>query len=338
MFRCTSATESPPNFSSTACASTSATIASATTPAAGTAQTSERWWLAVAASPVATSTVRRARGTVAMGFMPARTRRGPPVDMPPSMPPDRSETRSMPPGAGSISSCACEPRRRVVSKPSPTSTPLIAWMPMRAPARRESRRRSPWTNEPTPGGIPHAMTSTTPPSVSPARRASSTSATMRSDSCGSKQRIGSASRAATSSGPGRGASRSPVTGPIAVVCETSRMPSSPSSRCATVPSATRVAVSRAEALSSTGRDSSKSYFCMPTKSAWPGRGRVSFAARAMPSSSAGSTGSGLMTRSHLGHSVLPTSIATGPPSVRPWRTPPRKRISSASNFMRAPRP
>ena len=57
-----SCTESPPNFSSTASASTSATIASATMPAAGTAQTSERWWCATAASPVATSTVRRARG------------------------------------------------------------------------------------------------------------------------------------------------------------------------------------------------------------------------------------------------------------------------------------
>ena len=38
--RAVSSTESPPNFSSTASASTSATIASATTPAAGTAQTS----------------------------------------------------------------------------------------------------------------------------------------------------------------------------------------------------------------------------------------------------------------------------------------------------------
>jgi hypothetical protein len=36
--RAVSATESPPNFSSAASASTSATIASATTPAAGTAQ------------------------------------------------------------------------------------------------------------------------------------------------------------------------------------------------------------------------------------------------------------------------------------------------------------
>ncbi len=38
-----SANESPPNFSSAASASTRATIASATTPAAGTAHTSERW-------------------------------------------------------------------------------------------------------------------------------------------------------------------------------------------------------------------------------------------------------------------------------------------------------
>ena len=44
---------------------------------------------------------------------------------------------------------------------------------------------------------------------------------------------------------------------------------------ATRPSATRAAVSRAEARSRIGRASSKPYFCMPTRSAWPGRGRVS---------------------------------------------------------------
>ena len=51
-----------------------------------------------------------------------------------------------------------------------------------------------------------------------------------------------------------------------------------------------------------------------------------------------STGSGDITCSHFAHSELPTSIATGPPRVRPWRTPPRKRTSSRSNFIRAPRP
>ena len=44
---------------------------------------------------------------------------------------------------------------------------------------------------------------------------------------------------------------------------------------ATAPAATRAAVSRAEARSSTSRASTKSYFCMPARSAWPGRGVVS---------------------------------------------------------------
>ena len=107
---------------------------------------------------------------------------------------------------------------------------------------------------------------------------------------------------------------------------------------ATRPRATRAAVSRAEARSRIGRASSKSYFCMPTRSACPGRGRVSAALRASASSSTGSTGSADMTFSHLGHSVLPTWMATGPPWVSPWRTPPMTVTSSASNFIRAPRP
>ena len=74
-----SASESPPNFSSAARASTSATMVSTTTPAAGTAHTSERWWMATASSPVAMSTVASARGTVEIGFMAARTRNGLPV-------------------------------------------------------------------------------------------------------------------------------------------------------------------------------------------------------------------------------------------------------------------
>ena len=84
---------------------------------------------------------------------------------------------------------------------------------------------------------------------------------------------------------------------------------------ATAPSATRAAVSRALARSSTGRASSKPYFCMPTRSAWPGRGRVSGALRARPASSSASTGSADITVSHLGHSVLPTRTAIGPPWV-----------------------
>ena len=87
-----------------------------------------------------------------------------------------------------------------------------------------------------------------------------------------------------------------------------------------------------------GRASSKPYFCMPTRSAWPGRGRVNAALRARPSRISGSTGSADITCSHLGHSELPIEIATGPPWVSPWRTPPTMVTSSASNFIRAPRP
>src|SRR5690606_29510881 len=123
-----SATLSPPIFSATASASTRATMASATMPAAGTAQTSERWWWARAGSPVVTSTVPRARGTVAMGFIAARTRSSSPVDRPPSVPPERPEARRMPSGVGVISSWAWEPGTRASWKPSPTSTPLMAWM------------------------------------------------------------------------------------------------------------------------------------------------------------------------------------------------------------------
>lgn len=107
---------------------------------------------------------------------------------------------------------------------------------------------------------------------------------------------------------------------------------------ATAPSATRAAVSRAEARSRIGRASSNPYFCIPARSAWPGLGRVSGALRASSARTCGSTGSAAMTCSHLGHSVLPTITATGEPIVRPCRTPPRKVTSSRSNFIRAPRP
>ena len=52
----------------------------------------------------------------------------------------------------------------------------------------------------------------------------------------------------------------------------------------------------------------------------------------------GSTGSGDITCSHLGHSVFATLIATGDPMVMPWRTPPRMSTSSCSKLIRAPRP
>ncbi len=83
--------------------------------------------------------------------------------------------------------------------------------------------------------------------------------------------------------------------------------------------------------------SSKSYFCMPTRSACPGRGRVSGALRPRDLS-VSSTGSGFMTSIHFGHSVLPMRKAIGLPRLFPWRTPPERVSSSCSNFMREPRP
>ena len=117
-------------------------MASATTPAAGTAQTSERWWWASAASPVATSTVRSACGTVAIGFIAGahaqqRSRAHAALGAAGAV----AERRVMPSSPITSSSCAAEPRRAVVAKPSPTSTPLIAWMPMSA--RGELRVEAP---------------------------------------------------------------------------------------------------------------------------------------------------------------------------------------------------
>ena len=49
-------------------------------------------------------------------------------------------------------------------------------------------------------------------------------------------------------------------------------------------------------------------------------------------------GPGDISSSHLGHSVLAISMATGEPRVRPWRMPPTRVTSSASKRIRGPRP
>src|ERR1700733_7212645 len=103
-----------------------------------------------------------------------------------------------------------------------------------------------------------------------------------------------------------------------------------SSSLARVPAATRAAVSRAEARSSTSRASSKPYLSIPGRSACPGRGWVK--------TLEGAPGSGDISSAHFGHSVLAISMATGEPRVRPCLMPPRRVISSASKRMRGPRP
>ena len=161
---------------------------------------------------------------------------------------------------------------------------------------------------------------------------------MASETAGSRQRTGLASIASACHGSGRSASLA-ATEPIRTTwLSTVMSPTCARKERATAPSATRATVSRALARSSTGRASSKPYFCMPARSAWPGRGLVSGCARALPASASHGTGSGLMTSDHLGHSLLAISMAIGPPMDCPCRTPPTMRTSSASNFCRAPRP
>ena len=193
-----------------------------------------------------------------------------------------------------------------------------------------------------------AITSTTPPSVSPSFLVASISATMAALVAGSVQRTGSASRRTVSSALGGGTSSGRATDPIRTTWLTSLIPAiCPRRASATAPSATRAAVSRAEARSRTGRASGRSYLSIPGRSACPGLGRVSGRLRAISRSSPvpasmsrswGSTGSALMTVDHLGHSELPICRATGLPMVLPWRMPPSTRSSSRSKAWRAPRP
>ena len=70
----------------------------------------------------------------------------------------------------------------------------------------------------------------------------------------------------------RGTAVGPCTAPIWITCERTSMPSVPSSFLASAPAATRAAVSRALARSSTSRASVKPYFCMPGEVGMPGRG------------------------------------------------------------------
>ena len=155
------------------------------------------------------------------------------------------------------------------------------------------------------------------------------SAIIASSAAGSKQRTSEASIRSRSPGPGRSVDFDRA-GPIWITWDSTVIPRCASRALAQAPAATRAAVSRAEARSSTSRASVKPYFCIPARSAWPGRGRVSgFSVR---------PGAGSISTVHLGHSVLPISMATGDPRVRPWRIPPSRVSSSCSNRIRGPRP
>ena len=313
-------------------------MASAITPIAGTAVTSDRSDWALAVSPVSILIVSRGRMSVEMGFFATRITRGWPVVIPPSTPPARLEERSTPPllagPSHPISSWASDPRRRATSKPSPISTPLAAGIDMRAAASRPSSFRSHDTCDPKPTTTPRAITSTIPPSVSPSFFAASISRIMASVACWSRQRVGDRS-AASLSGVGSGSGTFALTEPNA----TTWLPIS-TSKCDrsfrhTAPHATRAAVSRALARSRMSRASALSYLRTPTRSACPGRGRTS---RRRRRASGSVSGSEAITSTQLSQSLFAMCNAIGEPRVSPARTPLMNSTASASIFIRAPRP
>ena len=108
-------------------------------------------------------------------------------------------------------------------------------------------------------------------------------------------------------------------------------PSARRKTLASAPAATRAAVSRALARSSTLRTSVWSNLRTPARSAWPGRGRCT-------SSTSASTGHGLMRSAQFAWSRFSIRSATGLPSVRPWRIPAQTVARSDSIFIRPPRP
>ena len=136
----------------TASASTNATIASPTTAAAGTAQTSLRSMAAGLSVIVAKSTDRSGFINVEIGFIYAMTRKSSPLVTPPSRPPALLVGRATPTGAsprmfrpgraGRISSWTREPGTSATAGPRPMPTALIAGIDISACASRPSSLRS----------------------------------------------------------------------------------------------------------------------------------------------------------------------------------------------------
>ena len=283
--------------------------------------------MARAGSPVATSTVSSARGTVEIGFIAARTRSSPPVDIPPSVPPARSvRRRMMPSSPRSISSWATEPRRRGSTEAvadldaldrldaheragEPGVEPAV---PVHvgaqagrqavddAPRRRRRACRRPCARRRSPRPSPRTR---------PRSKAAHRVGVERGDVVGGRQRRRPRRPRRRRSRPCGDTSRMP-----SACCEE---PRAPPRRARRAPRSRGRWPARAPA----GRRRTP-YFCMPTRSAWPGRGRVSggvagevLSADSSARQASASTGSGLITVDHFGHSVLPTRMATGPPCV-----------------------
>ena len=251
-----------------------------------------------------------------------RTTSGSPLVTPPVRPPALFVRWTQRPSSArpSITSCTAEPNRRVCSNPRPNSTPLTMLMLMTAAARAASSRRSQWTYEPSPIGSPWTTTSNTPPTVSPFDRASSMRAIIA--------RLGVGIRAPKRRGVGLVARSGAVRrvhgdAPTSAVNDQHSMPSSRRNARATPPAATRAAVSRADARSSTSRTSLKPYLSAPARSAWPGRTRVTGVARLLPSSGGGEQLVGLVVGQglhlHDPRPVLPVAVADEQQDRRPKR-------------------
>ena len=279
--------------------------------------------MATASSPVAMSTVASARGTVEIGFIAARTRSGWPLVMPPSRPPARLVERITPSGPGYISSWATLPRRRAVSKPSPISTPLIAWMPITAPASWLSSRLSPLVNEPSPTGSPcgdHLDDAAEGVAVLLGRLDLGDHRLLRLP-CRTPAPGWRRSR------PGRRAAaavrRRAVDAPMEMTWETTSTPSAWRRKAAGDgacgdPGGGFAGAGALEHRAGVVEAVLEHAGVVGVAGSWPGQRRV---AGDVEGQHGGSTGSAAITVSHLGHSVLPISMAIGPPSVRPWRTP-----------------
>ena len=337
--RAVSATESPPNFSTTASASTSATIASATTPAAGTAQTSERWLIATAGSPVATSTVASARGhggdRLHRGPHPQRLAGAHPALGAAGAP----GAPAQPAGPLSISSCAWEPR------PAGQVEPVAE---LDALDRLDAHQRA---------GQPGVQ-----PAVAVHVAAEAGRQAVRDDLDDAAERVAvlagrvdlghhrlagdrveAAHRRRRRPRPGR-----PARAAVPYGTATSPMRDHVGQHGHAERLVQERLGHRAERDPGRGLPGAGPLQHRPrvveavllhadqvgVPGPRPGQRRVA----GQPVELSAGTGSAPITFSHFGHSVLPIRIATGPPSVRPCRTPPSRSTSSRSKLIRAPRP
>ena len=174
------------------------------------------------------------------------------------------------------------------------------------------------------------MTSTVPPTVLPVFFARSITAIALLAAAGSAIRRSLFSDVTARSQHPR-VSRETQTLPIETTCPAISTPTSRNTIRARAPAATRAAVSLALALSRTFRTSRWPYLRTPGRSACPGRAVVRAGIR-LPSPSWA-----IFSR-QFSQSRFRRSMATGPPSVLPKRTPERTSTSSLSICMRSPRP